>query len=83
MKEHWIEDGTQGLHSCRVESYKDEPPSDPEALRQQTVQCKELLNVFLARCGNSARADIVSAYGREPDDPEVAFACSCYEVLLN
>ena len=69
--EHWIEDGTQGLHWCKVEFIQDVPAADPAALIRNTDTCRQLVDEFLRQCGEAARAEIDSTYGKQPQDPEV------------
>lgn len=72
IREHWVEDGTQGLHWCKVEFIRDTPAADPVSLASKTDECKQLFNDFLQHCGEQARAEIDATYGKQPDDPEVS-----------
>ena len=69
--EHWVEDGTQGLHWCKVEFLRDTPEADPTSVTAISDSCKETFRRFVYRCGEAARSEINATYGPMPDDPEV------------
>ena len=69
--EHWIEDGTQGLHWCKVEFLRDNPAADPTSVNTISDSCKQTFRRFVYRCGEAARSEISATYGPMPDDPEV------------
>ena len=71
IKEHWVEDGTQGLHWCKIEFIRDDPPADPAVLTTHKDICKGLFDRFIGQCGAGARAEVDAVYGPQPEDSEV------------
>eukprot|EP00283_Hemiselmis_rufescens_P017291 CAMPEP_0173445108 /NCGR_PEP_ID=MMETSP1357-20121228/33607_1 /TAXON_ID=77926 /ORGANISM="Hemiselmis rufescens, Strain PCC563" /LENGTH=260 /DNA_ID=CAMNT_0014411241 /DNA_START=38 /DNA_END=821 /DNA_ORIENTATION=+ len=74
IKETWIEDGTQGLHWCKVELVHDGRGGDDEggandSLEEVVADCDQLFANVMARSSHLAR-EIESQYGSRPSDPE-------------
>jgi len=72
----WVEDGTQGLHWCKVELLPDDPPpttdeEDSEAMaakvRAQAGECSQIFDTMMGRFGG-LRSEIDSTHGPKPVD---------------
>jgi len=69
--EHWVEDGTQGLHWCKVELLPDEAEGEEEgaeALKREAEECGRLFEGMMARVG--LLSDIEASHGSRPEEPQ-------------
>lgn len=68
--EHYLEDGTQGLHHCRLEALRDEvvTPEHMEALNALKMDAHTLVAELLSN--NTARQMVDAQFGTAPSDTE-------------
>jgi len=71
IKETWIEEGTQGLHWCKVDLVSDVPVTkdeDKEELAEAVGDCDELFASVMER--SRLGGEIERQYGSRPSNPE-------------
>jgi hypothetical protein len=79
--ETWVEDGTQGLHWCKVETVADEPcaaPAEADETARLARACAQVFEQISARCDPADVAGIAAVHGACPQEPQVPpLFCAC------